>query len=172
MLNFKHLKEVFKVCCKNEFVEAKLNELSQYINSLDNKEGSLIAILHKAQNIFGYLPQEIQEFIAKQLNIPVSKVYGVVTFYSYFNTEPKGKYVINVCMGTACFVRGAGEVVEELQKKLNIKVGETTTDGKYTLQILRCVGACGLAPVVTVNDKVYGHFTKNNVDKLLEEYKE
>nr|WP_243108633.1 NADH-quinone oxidoreductase subunit NuoE [Clostridium rectalis] len=160
------------MCCKNEFVEAKLNELSQYINSLDNKEGSLIAILHKAQNIFGYLPQEIQEFIAKQLNIPVSKVYGVVTFYSYFNTEPKGKYVINVCMGTACFVRGAGEVVEELQKKLNIKVGETTTDGKYTLQILRCVGACGLAPVVTVNDKVYGHFTKNNVDKLLEEYKE
>ncbi|MBP1862633.1 NADH-quinone oxidoreductase subunit E [Clostridium tetanomorphum] len=160
------------VCCKNEVMEGKFNQLSEFINTLENKEGSLIAVLHKAQNIFGYLPKEVQMFIAKQLDIPVSRVYGVVTFYSYFNTEPKGKYVINVCMGTACFVRGAGDVVDELQKKLNIKIGETTTDGKFTLEVLRCVGACGLAPVVTVNDKVYGHFTKDKVDKLLEEYSE
>ncbi|WP_027625222.1 NADH-quinone oxidoreductase subunit NuoE [Clostridium lundense] len=160
------------MCCKNEILESKLNELSEFIDSIQNKEGSLIAVLHKAQNIFGYLPNEVQSFIAKKLDIPVSKVYGVVTFYSYFNTEPKGKYVINVCMGTACFVRGAGDVVDELQKKLNIKIGETTADGKYTIEVLRCVGACGLAPVVTVNDKVYGHFTKDKVDKLLEEYSE
>lgn len=160
------------MCCKNEIMEAKFNELSQFIDSLQNKEGSLIAVLHKAQNIFGYVPNEVQSFIAEKLNIPVSKVYGVVTFYSYFNIEPKGKYVINVCMGTACFVRGAGDIVEEMQKKLNIKIGETTSDGKYTLDVLRCVGACGLAPVVTVNDKVYGHFTKDKVDKLLEEYSE
>ncbi|KAJ51197.1 hydrogenase, electron-transfer subunit [Clostridium tetanomorphum DSM 665] len=160
------------MCCKNEVMEGKFNQLSEFINTLENKEGSLIAVLHKAQNIFGYLPKEVQMFIAKQLDIPVSRVYGVVTFYSYFNTEPKGKYVINVCMGTACFVRGAGDVVDELQKKLNIKIGETTTDGKFTLEVLRCVGACGLAPVVTVNDKVYGHFTKDKVDKLLEEYSE
>lgn len=160
------------MCCKNEILESKLNELSEFIDSIENKEGSLIAVLHKAQNIFGYLPNEVQSFIAKKLDIPVSKVYGVVTFYSYFNTEPKGKYVINVCMGTACFVRGAGDIVDALQKKLNIKIGETTADGKYTIEVLRCVGACGLAPVVTVNDKVYGHFTKDKVDKLLEEYSE
>ena len=160
------------MCCKNEVIGAKFNELNQFIDNLQNKEGSLIAVLHKAQNIFGYVPNEVQSFIAKKLNIPVSKVYGVVTFYSYFIIEPKGKYVINVCMGTACFVRGAGDIVEEMQKKLNIKIGETTSDGKYTLDVLRCVGACGLAPVVTVNDKVYGHFTKDKVDKLLEEYSE
>lgn len=112
----------------------------------------------------------MQEFVAKKLDIPVSKVYGVITFYSYFTTEPKGENVINVCMGTACFVKGAGDVLSEFEKKLNIKVGETTKDGKFTLQVLRCVGACGLAPVVTINDKVYGHFTKNEVDKVLEEY--
>ncbi len=127
-------------------------------------------MLHKAQHIFGYLPNEVQEFVAKKLDIPVSKVYGVITFYSYFTTEPKGENVINVCMGTACFVKGAGDVLSEFEKKLNIKVGETTKDGKFTLQVLRCVGACGLAPVVTINDKVYGHFTKNEVDKVLEEY--
>ncbi len=127
-------------------------------------------MLHKAQHIFGYLPNEVQEFVAKKLDISVSKVYGVITFYSYFTTEPKGENVINVCMGTACFVKGAGDVLSEFENKLNIKVGETTKDGKFTLQVLRCVGACGLAPVVTINDKVYGHFTKNEVDKVLEEY--
>ncbi|GAA0725525.1 NADH-quinone oxidoreductase subunit NuoE [Clostridium malenominatum] len=160
------------MCCKNEVWEANLKELNGFIDGLSNKEGSLIAILHRAQKIFGYLPREVQDHIAETLHIPVSKVYGVVTFYSYFNTEPKGKYVISVCMGTACFVRGAGDVLHEFENKLKIKTGETSGDGLFTLDALRCVGACGLAPVVTVNDKVYGHVTKDQVAKLLENYKE
>ncbi|MBU5483391.1 NADH-quinone oxidoreductase subunit NuoE [Clostridium sp. MSJ-11] len=160
------------MCCKNEVWNAKINELNSFIDGLRNKEDALIAVLHRAQKIFGYLPREVQNFIAEKLNVPVSKVYGVVTFYSYFNTEPKGKYVISVCMGTACFVRGAGDVLHEFENKLELKTGETTADGMFTLDALRCVGACGLAPVVTINDKVYGHVTKDQVGKLLEDYKE
>jgi NADH-quinone oxidoreductase subunit E len=163
------------VCCNN-LEEQYFKELEQFIDTLEEKKGALISVLHKAQNIFGYLSKDVQKFVAKKLDIPVSKVNGVVTFYSYFTEEPTGKYVINICMGTACFVKGSGDVLEEFEKKLNIKVGETTSDGKFTIQVLRCVGACGLAPVVTVNDKindkVYGHFTKQMVDKILDEYKE
>ncbi|WP_315119519.1 NADH-quinone oxidoreductase subunit NuoE [uncultured Clostridium sp.] len=160
------------MCCKNEVWNAKINELNSFIDGLKNKEDALITVLHRAQKIFGYLPREVQNFIAEKLDVPVSKVYGVVTFYSYFNTEPKGKYVVSVCMGTACFVRGAGDVLHEFENKLNLKTGETTKDGMFTLDALRCVGACGLAPVVTINDKVYGHVTKDQVGKLLEDYKE
>lgn len=159
------------MCCGNS-KDQYFNELSEFIDKLEDKNGSLITVLHKAQNLFGFLSQDVQKFVAKKLNIPVSKVNGVVTFYSYFTEEPTGKYVINICMGTACFVKGSGEVLSEFENKLKIKVGETTENGKYTLQVLRCVGACGLAPVVTVNDKVYGHFTKQRVDKILDEYKE
>lgn len=159
------------MCCKDSN-EIFFKELAEFIDNISDKQGALISVLHKAQSIFGYLPQEVQKFVAKKLNIPVSKVNGVVTFYSYFTEVPTGKYVINICMGTACFVKGAGDVLAEFEKKLNIKVGQTTDDGKYTLQVLRCVGACGLAPVVTVNDKVYGHFTKQLVDKVLDEYSE
>lgn len=158
--------------CSNNQNEQNFKELGEFIDNLSEKKGALIAVLHKAQHIFGYLPQEVQKFIAKKLELPVAKVNGVVTFYSYFTEEPKGKYVISVCMGTACFVRGAGDVLEEFERKLDVKVGQTTTDGKFTIQSLRCVGACGLAPVVTVNDKVYGHFTKQMVDKILDEYSE
>lgn len=158
--------------CSNNLNDSYFYELEQFINNLEDKNGSLISVLHKAQNIFGYLPKDVQKFVAKKLDIPVSKVNGVVTFYSYFTEEPTGKYVINVCMGTACFVKGAGEILEEFEKKLGIKIGETTKDSKFTIQVLRCVGACGLAPVVTVNDKVYGHFNKQMVEKLLAEYNE
>lgn len=158
--------------CQNNKTEEYYKELSEFIDNLFDKKGALISVLHKAQNLFGYLSQDIQKFVAKKLDIPVSKVNGVVTFYSYFTEVPTGKYVINVCMGTACFVKGAGDVLAEFEKKLEVKVGQTTSDGKYTLQVLRCVGACGLAPVVTVNDKVYGHFTKKMVDKILDEYVE
>lgn len=159
------------MCCDNQD-NKNFTELEQFIDSIPDKNGVLIEVLHRAQNIFGYLSKEVQKFIAKKLEIPVSKVNGVVTFYSYFTEEPTGKYVINICMGTACFVRGAGDILSEFEKKLGLKVGETTSDGKFTVQILRCVGACGLAPVVTVNDKVYGHFTKEMVDKVLDEYSE
>ncbi|MBI6874943.1 NAD(P)H-dependent oxidoreductase subunit E [Clostridium aciditolerans] len=158
--------------CSNNLKDQYFKELGEFIDNLSDKKGALIAVLHKAQHIFGYLPQEVQTFVAKKLDLPVSKVNGVVTFYSYFTEIPTGKYVINVCMGTACFVKGAGEVLEEFERKLGIKVGQTTSDGKFTVQVLRCVGACGLAPVVTVNDKVYGHFTKQMVDKILDEYNE
>jgi len=158
--------------CKNQITEEKYGELEAYINNLSEKKGALIEVLHKAQGIFGYLPQEVQLFVGEKLDIPASKVYGVVTFYSYFTTEPRGEFVINVCMGTACFVRGSGAVLNEFQKVLGIKTGETTADGKYTIEVLRCVGACGLAPVVTVNDRVYGHISPADVKRIISEYEQ
>lgn len=153
-----------------ELDNKKYQELAKYIEELDYKPTELIAILHRAQHLFGYLPREVQEFIADKLNINVSKVYGVVTFYSFFTMEKKGKYVINICMGTACFVRGADKILKEFEEKLGIKNGETTADGKFTLSTLRCVGACGLAPVVQVNGKTYGNATIETVAEILEEY--
>lgn len=153
-----------------ELDNKKYQELAKYIEELDYKPTELIAILHRAQHLFGYLPREVQEFIADKLNINVSKVYGVVTFYSFFTMEKKGKYVINICMGTACFVRGADKILKEFEEKLGIKNGETTADGKFTLSTLRCVGACGLAPVVQVNGKTYGNATLETVTEILEEY--
>lgn len=155
--------------------QCKLDErfikLKKFIDDLDTKEGALISVLHRAQELFGYLGEEVQLFVAKELALPVSKVYGVISFYSYFTTTPRGKHVINICTGTACFVRGAGDVLKEFKKKLNIAEGETTEDGMYTLETLRCVGACGLAPVVMVGKDVYGHFKPEDVEKILSKYK-
>lgn len=158
--------------CKSVLVEEKYHELEEFINNLPDKRGALIEVLHKAQHIFGYLPQEVQIFVGEKLGVPASKVFGVVSFYSYFTTEPRGEYVVNICLGTACFVRGAANVLAEFEKQLNIKNGQTTQDGKFTIGSLRCVGACGLAPVVMVNDKVYGHVTEQDVHKILAEYTE
>ncbi|WMJ79431.1 NAD(P)H-dependent oxidoreductase subunit E [Clostridium sp. MB40-C1] len=158
--------------CTNKLTSEKFQDLAKFIDDLEDKQGALIEVLHKAQGLFGYLPEEVQIFVADKLNINVSKVCGVVSFYSYFNTKPRGKYVLSICMGTACFVKGAGDVLKEFEKQLNIKAGETTEDSKFTIDVLRCVGACGLAPVVTVNNKVYGHFTVDMVSKLLKEYSE
>lgn len=157
--------------CISNMNRERFEELENYIEKNNLKDNDLIAVLHKAQELFGYLGEEVQLFVSKRLEVPVSKVYGVITFYSFFTTEPKGKYVINVCAGTACFVRGAGEIIEEFKKNLNIEVGETSDDGLFTLDTLRCVGACGLAPVVMVNNRVYGHFTKKDVEKVINEYK-
>ena len=134
-----------------------------------NKPGELINILHEAQSLHGYLPEEMQRVIARKLNIPASKVYGVVTFYSFFTMTPKGKHPISVCLGTACYVRGSEKLLEEIKRILNIEVGETTPDGKFSLDCLRCVGACGLAPVVTIGEKVYGRLQPKDVQKILEE---
>lgn len=155
-------------CCSGADQE-KYDELKRFIDALPTKQGELIRVLHRAQGIFGYLPREVQVFVAKELGVPVSKVYGVVSFYSYFTMKPKGKYEISVCMGTACYVRGAENVLEELRKKLSIEPGETTQDGKFSLRSLRCVGACGLAPVMLVGDKVYGRVTPDMVDSILAE---
>lgn len=156
--------------CSNNLQKDKFDELDKFITTVAKNQNSLIEVLHKAQSIFGYLSEEVQSYVAVKLNVPVAKVFGVVTFYSYFSTKPRGEYVINVCMGTACFVKGANLILEEFEKELKIKAGETTEDGKFTIEVLRCVGACGLAPVVTINDKVYGHFKKEDVKKVIESY--
>lgn len=145
-------------------------ELDEYIDSLENKDGALIAVLHKAQEIYGWLPVEVQNHVAQRLEIPAAKVFGVVTFYSFFNTKPKGKYKINVCMGTACFVRGAQAVLDELRSQVGAEVGETSGDDMFSLDAIRCVGACGLAPVVSVNGKVYGRVQAGDVGRIIEEY--
>ena len=146
-------------------------QLDTFIDSLETKDGSLIQVLHHAQGIFGYLPKEVQLYISEKLNIAPAKVYGVVSFYSYFTTEPRGKYKISVCLGTVCFVKGSDKVMAEFEKQLGIKAGETTEDLKFTLEGLRCVGACGLAPVVVVNGKVYGQATTDDVSKILDNYR-
>lgn len=146
-------------------------ELDEFIESINNDPKELIAILHKAQGIFGYLPMIVQTHIANKLNINVSKVYGVVTFYSFFTMEPKGEYVINICLGTACFVRGAQPILEKFEELLEIKNGQTTKDGKFTITSLRCVGACALAPVVQINGKTYGNVKLEDVPKILAEYR-
>lgn len=127
-------------------------------------------ILQHAQEIYGYLPIEVQTIIARELDIPLEKVYGVVTFYSQFSLFPKGKYKISVCLGTACYVKGSGDIFNKLSEVLSIDSGECTADGKFSLDACRCIGACGLAPVLTVNDDVYGRLTADDVDGILEKY--
>ncbi|MDR0989439.1 MAG: NADH-quinone oxidoreductase subunit NuoE [Prevotellaceae bacterium] len=134
-----------------------------------NQPGELINILHEAQHLQGYLPEEMQRIIATQLGIPVSRVYGVVTFYTFFTMTPKGKHPISVCMGTACYVRGSEQLLDEFKRELGIGVGQTTPDGKFSLDSLRCVGACGLAPVVMIGQKVYGRLQAVDVKKILKE---
>ncbi|MCF2602350.1 NAD(P)H-dependent oxidoreductase subunit E [Parabacteroides distasonis] len=156
--------------CNGHLSKEQVGKLHAICAERNNDPGELINILHAAQELLGYLPQVVQQVIAADLHIPVSRVYGVVTFYSFFTMEPKGKHPISVCLGTACYVRGAEKVLEEIQKELEIKVGETTSDGLFSLDTLRCVGACGLAPVVTIGGKVYGRVTPEKVRDILQEY--
>ncbi len=156
--------------CSNKLKAAGFRELEEFIGELSTKKGALISVLHKAQSIFGYLPKEVQEFIAEELDESLAHVYGVVSFYSYFTMVPKGEHPIAVCMGTACYVRGADKVLEEFQNKLKIKSGETTPDGKFSIDALRCVGACGIAPVVLVGEKVYKKVEPKEVAKIIAEY--
>ncbi|HEY5576674.1 MAG TPA: NAD(P)H-dependent oxidoreductase subunit E [Clostridiaceae bacterium] len=157
--------------CSNCNSSEKFNELESFINGLEDKRGALIAVLHKAQHLYGFLSDEVIYFVSEKMEIPTSKIYGVISFYSYFTTKQRGQYVVNVCLGTACFVRGADAIMKEFEKQLDIKAGETSADMKFTLTGLRCIGACGLAPVVMVNDKVYGRMEKDMVIKILEECK-
>ena len=151
--------------------ESKINFIKDVCKSYGNKPGEVINVLHKVQGEYGYLPAEVQELVAKELGIPVSRVYGIVSFYSFFTMTPKGEHPISVCLGTACYVRGAEKVLDELKRQLGINVGEVTPDGKFSLTCLRCVGACGLAPVIEVGDKVYGRMTPDRVKDVLAEYK-
>ena len=133
-----------------------------------NDAGELINVLHETQNALGYLPKEVQMLVAKNLGIPATRVNGVVSFYAFFTEKPKGKHPISVCLGTACYVRGAEKVLDEVKKVLGIEVGETTPDGFFSLDCLRCVGACGLAPVLMIDGKVYGNVDPKNVKAILE----
>jgi NADP-reducing hydrogenase subunit HndA len=151
--------------------ENKINQIKDICRSFNNEPGELINVLHKTQGTFGYLPAEVQEVIARELNVSLAHVYGVVTFYSFFTMIPKGEHPISICMGTACYVRGAEKVLDEFKKELGIKVGETSADGKFSLNCLRCVGACGLAPVVLVGEKVYGRLAPDQVKEIIAEYK-
>jgi len=155
---------------KIELRQEDVNKIREICASFNNDPQELINVLHKCQEHFGYLPAEVQEVVSNVLVVPVAKVYGVVTFYSFFTMTPKGKHPISICMGTACYVRGAEKVLDEFKKELGLQVGQTTTDGKFSLSSLRCVGACGLAPVVMVGDKTYGRVAPDDVRNILKEY--
>jgi len=148
----------------------KLGQIAEVIAKYEAKPSNLIMVLHAAQGIYGYLPYTVQKFIADKMNVSVSEVSGVVTFYSFFSTTPKGKHTILVCMGTACYVRGGKKLVEGLQKHLNVNVAGTTEDGKFTLSIARCIGACGLAPALMIDDTVYKSVNPNRLESILSKY--
>ncbi len=147
--------------------EAKLYAV---LEECKDVKGALMPVLQKAQDIYGYLPIEVQKIIAKGLGMSLEEVYGVVTFYSQFTLYPKGKFNVSVCLGTACYVKGAGDIFDRLAQKLNLKSGECTEDGKFSIEACRCIGACGLAPVLTVNEDVYGKITVDDVEDILNKY--
>jgi len=148
----------------------KYDEIANIIDLYKGKEGSLIQVLHLAQEIYGYLPLELQKVIATSMDIPLSEVSGVITFYSFFSTTPRGEHTIRICLGTACYVRGGKKLVERLQNILNIEIGETTQDGKFTFEIARCIGACGLAPAMMIDKKVYKQVNVNKLESILSKY--
>ena len=149
----------------------RFDELKNYMDAMPSKKGKLIHVLHKAQGIYGYLSEDALTFIAETMELPISKVYGVVSFYSFFSLQPKGEYDINVCLGTVCYIKGAEKIMVEFEKQLEIHRGETTADKKFSLGSLRCVGACGLAPVVLINKKVYGCVQLEDVSRIIQDYK-
>lgn len=155
-----------RICLPQE----RIDQIKGICAKFGNDRGELINVLHQTQGLLGYLPKEVQQLIATELNITAAEVYGVVSFYSFFTMTPKGKYPVSICMGTACYVRGAEKVLDEFKAKLGIEVGQTTEDGIFSLDSLRCVGACGLAPVAMVGDKVYGRLTTEDVPNIIKEY--
>ncbi len=145
-------------------------QLKAFIEQSKHDKSLLMAVMQEAQGIYGYLPMEVQSMIAEGMDVPLEKVYGVATFYAQFSLSPKGKYNISVCLGTACYVKGAGDLMDKLSEKLGIGADECTEDGKFSLTACRCIGACGLAPVLTVNEDVYGRLTVDDIDGILEKY--
>lgn len=145
-------------------------ELMKVIAEYKDQQGAVIPVLHKAQEIYGYLPIEVQEMISEGLGAPLAEIYGIVTFYTQFTLEPKGEHHIGICLGTACYVKGSGQILEKFKERLSIDVGGCTPDGKFSLEATRCIGACGLAPVLTVNDEVYGRLEVKDVDEILAKY--
>ena len=146
-------------------------ELKEYIDSVKGVDGSLMQVLHVAQDIFGYLPIEVQKYISSELDVPLAEVYGVATFYTQFAIEPKGKHKIGVCLGTACYVKSSQLIMDKLSKELNVKVGQTTPDNLFTLEATRCLGCCGLAPVIMIDQDVYGKLEPKKIPEILAKYK-
>jgi len=159
-------------CREDSEEQKKYDEIRNIIDLYRSKEGCLIQVLHAAQKIYGYLPLELQRFIADALNIPFSEVSGVVSFYSFFSVKPRGEHTIRVCLGTACYVRGGKKLVEHIQKTLDVELGGTTSDGKFTFEVARCIGACGLAPAIMIDDVVYKQMTPTKLDSLLAKFYE
>ena len=145
-------------------------QLRAVIGEYRGVPGAMMPILQKAQEIYGYLPVEVLRIVAEGTDTPLEEVYGVASFYSQFSLNPKGSVAIAVCLGTACYVKGSGDILDRISEKIGIGAGATSPDGKYSLEATRCIGACGLAPVLTVNDTVYGRLTKDDVDGILEQY--
>jgi NADH:ubiquinone oxidoreductase subunit E len=158
--------------CESLSQDEKFKRLNEIIDLYMDQKGNLISSLYVAQGIFGYLPKDVIKFVAKKLNIPIINVLGVASFYSFFSRNPKGKYTIKVCLGTACYVRGGKVILEKLEKDLKIKVGETTGDGVFSLDIVRCVGACALAPVMVVANDTHRRMKINNINSILDLYRE
>ena len=146
-------------------------KLQEVIAAHKDQPGAVIPVLHEAQKIYGYLPIEVQTMIAEGLDVPLAEIYGVATFYTQFSLKPKGEYKISVCLGTACYVKGADLLLDELKKALNVEVGECSEDGKFSLDACRCIGACGLAPVFTINDDVYGRLVPEDIPGIVAKYK-
>ncbi|SEG09304.1 NADH-quinone oxidoreductase subunit E [Caloramator fervidus] len=157
-------------CCGGKCVDERLEKVKKVIEEYKTVKGGLIPVLHKIQDIYGYLPEDVLKVVSQELNIPMAEIFGVASFYSYFSFEPKGKYIIRVCLGTACYVKGAQGLIDRLCKELNVEVGKTTADGKFTLEATRCLGACGLAPVMVIGEKVYGRITPDDIPNILKEY--
>lgn len=148
----------------------KMDKLDHIINEYKQKQGPLMPVLNETQELFGYLPEEAQKKISEELNIPMAEIYGVATFYSRFTLKPRGKFTIGVCMGTACYVKDSQVILDRLKKELNIEAGDTTEDGKFTLEATRCLGCCGLAPVIMINDDVYGKLVSEDIPDILSKY--
>jgi NADH-quinone oxidoreductase E subunit len=158
----------------SEITQDQVNELKAFVADCSKKEypdSYLIAVLHKVQGMFGYLPRDVMDMVAELMQIPTAHIWGVATFYHYFNLKPVGKHIVSVCMGTACYVKGASEVLDTLKRELNISVGQTTEDRLFTLQEARCLGACGIAPVIMIDDKIYGELDSKKVISLINQYR-
>ncbi len=147
-------------------------QLMAVIANHKDQKGAVIPVLHEAQEIYGYLPIEVQKMISEGLDVPLAEIYGIVTFYTQFSLSPKGKYHIGVCLGTACYVKGSGDILDKIKEILGIDVGECTPDGLFSIEATRCIGACGLAPVLTVNDDVYGRLVVDDVEGIIKKYRE
>ena len=168
------LQNVEKCCecnCGCSHDDENLVKVREVLKAHKEVQGALIPVLHEVQGLYGYLPEDVLKIVSEELEIPMSEIYGVATFYSIFSLKPKGEYIIRVCMGTACYVKGAQLLLDKLSEELDIQVGKTTEDNKFTLEATRCIGACGLAPALMINDKVYGRLVPGDISRILQEYR-